>query len=250
MDESSSEEEDAPRPSPPRRSPTKKPLQKASNPLLIDAPPPAPNPYLDDQAAEEEDEFFGVDGSDDAEGEDGGEGGDDDMTFAQILELHRKQEDEKDLGDLGWIRDNVTTGKLRRKQAKGLARRHKDLTREGVEEGRGLGLLDSDEDDEELLRRLRGRHRVDVGAEEEEWRNPMEVYASNPETAAFARCFEMRDDEEEEGGGVGGGAGGGGAAREESGIESDDDETTTNGTKKRKRVNIRAMLYDGGDVGR
>ncbi|KAI8842776.1 MRC1-like domain-containing protein [Chytriomyces cf. hyalinus JEL632] len=150
--------------------------------------------FVEEEAFEEEDEFYGMGGVD---GEDKGEegplvcSGDEDQVedFTDVIELHRKQildEDSKMVEDM---LNDVTNGNLRKK-----ARRNHF--------GKGFTLSDSD-DEEEILRSLRRAGArsalLSRGGENDESKTVLERFASNPKTAAFARCFSTFKSDDEKG---------------------------------------------------
>ncbi|KND00246.1 uncharacterized protein SPPG_04577 [Spizellomyces punctatus DAOM BR117] len=141
--------------------------------------------YVDAEAEEEEDEFFGLGGAD---GDEVGEALDQDdkdlvvsdeeisQGFQEILDLHRQQVQEEHEKEITELLNDVTTGNLRKRKA----RRSEN----------GGFLDDSDEDDELLLARIRARGFIEERESLGDEARGLEMYAANPETAAFARCFQ------------------------------------------------------------
>ncbi|KAJ3161158.1 hypothetical protein HDU86_007780 [Geranomyces michiganensis] len=162
--------------------------------LLAQPPPQERNVYVETEAFEEEDEFFGLGGADGEKDADQDAALDQDLHdlvvsddsevegLNDVLELHRKQAQEAHEKGITALLNDVTTGNLRKRKAR--------QSRNG---GSGAGFMDdSDEDDDLLLAKIRGRHlaRGKDGAAEEEDTPGLNAMASNPETQAFAKCFE------------------------------------------------------------
>ncbi|KAI8621554.1 MRC1-like domain-containing protein [Chytriomyces sp. MP71] len=154
--------------------------------------PPMKSVYVEEEAFEEEDEFFGMGGAD---GEDKDDGplvcsGDEDQIedFTDVIELHRKQIFDEDNKMVENMLNDVTNGNLRKK-----ARRNHF--------GKGFALSDS-EDEEELLRSLRragARSSLLSRGGDDDSKTCLEKFASNPKTAPFAKCFVTFDSEDEKG---------------------------------------------------
>ncbi|KAI9004649.1 MRC1-like domain-containing protein [Gaertneriomyces semiglobifer] len=167
--------------------------------VLADAPREK-NAFVEDQAEESEDEFFGLAGDDEEDhlsamdlDADDAElvvadqklNVEDQEVVRELARLQEWQDDEKAVEEL--LRD-VTTGNLRKRKAR----------RERL--GRGF-LEDSDEEDERILERLRARwNRDDRHDKDVDVGEGLERYAKNPETKAFAKAFDVGrlwSDEEE-----------------------------------------------------
>ncbi|KAJ3414765.1 hypothetical protein HDV05_006104 [Chytridiales sp. JEL 0842] len=161
----------------------------AAVPTPAPAQPKQPKPksaFIEEEAEEEEDEFMGL-GGPDGEPEDPNEdapmvcSGDEDEVedFDDIIELHRQQMFDADGKMVENLLNDVTTGNLRKKARRGGSK--------------GWALSDS-EDDEEILKALK-RARMALGKRmrgeegDDEDLSQLEQYASNPQTAAFAKCF-------------------------------------------------------------
>ncbi|KAI8914066.1 MRC1-like domain-containing protein [Powellomyces hirtus] len=164
-------------------------VHRPASVLLAQQPPRERNAFVETEAFEEEDEFFGLGGAD---GEDNGDNDaalDQDLKdlvvsddsdvegFADVMELHRQQAQQDHEKGITELLNDVTTGNLRKRKA----RRSRN--------GGGGFIEDSDEDDDLLLAKIRGKHWVrDHDAEPEE--PGLISMAVNPETKAFAKCFE------------------------------------------------------------
>lgn len=155
--------------------------------IFYPEPPKEKNVYIDEEAEEEEDEFFGLGGAD---GDDVGNADlDQDLKelvvsdeehvegFEDVLKLHREQVQQEHEKEITELLNDVTSGNLRRRKA----RRSKN--------GHGGYLEDSDEDDELLLAKIRGKHLVGKDQDQGEEALGLQALAANPETAPFAKCF-------------------------------------------------------------
>ncbi|KAJ3186026.1 hypothetical protein HDU85_000940 [Gaertneriomyces sp. JEL0708] len=182
----------------PQTAPSSPPLVDIAK-VLADAPREK-NAFVEDQAEESEDEFFGLAGDDEEDhlsamdlDADDAElvvadqklNEEDQEVVRELARLQEWQDDEKAVEEL--LRD-VTTGNLRKRKAR----------RERL--GRGF-LEDSDEEDERILERLRSRwDRDDRQDKDVDVGEGLERYAKNPETKAFAKAFDVGrlwSDEEE-----------------------------------------------------
>ncbi|KAI9326927.1 hypothetical protein DFJ73DRAFT_864858 [Zopfochytrium polystomum] len=153
---------------------------------------------LDVEAQEEEDEFMGLGGP---EGEDSDDddsivlSGDEDQIedFTDVVELHRKQVAEAEKKAIDTLLNDVTAGGFRKKMAKSAAKG-------------GFDLSDSDDDEDVLkaalkrrqaeARAFRGGRGGDSDTDEDGVdKSQLEKWASNPVTAAFAKCFMPDVDE-------------------------------------------------------
>ncbi|KAJ3162535.1 hypothetical protein HDU88_006694 [Geranomyces variabilis] len=167
---------------------------RALSALIAQPPPQEKNIYVETEAFEEEDEFFGLGGADGEKDADHDAALDKDLQdlvvsddsevegLNEVLELHRKQAQEAHEKGITELLNDVTTGNLRKRKAR--------RNRNG---GAGAGFMDdSDEDDDLLLAKIRGKHLAlgKNGAVEEEDTPGLNAMASNPETQAFAKCFE------------------------------------------------------------
>ncbi|KAJ3093470.1 hypothetical protein HK100_006598, partial [Physocladia obscura] len=148
--------------------------------------------FVEEEAAEEEDEFFGLGGVDGEDNDDDTQlvcSGDEDHVedFTDIMELHRKQILDEDSKLVEEMINDVTTGNLRKK-----ARRNHF--------GKGFTLSDSD-DEEALLRHLkRAGARKFARNSDFDSGNHLERFVSDPKTTAFAKCFNTFNSSEDENG--------------------------------------------------
>ncbi|KAJ3030285.1 UNVERIFIED_CONTAM: hypothetical protein HDU68_009556 [Siphonaria sp. JEL0065] len=163
---------------------------------LTSAPAAVPaekSKFVEAEAAESEDEFFGMGGIDGEGNEEDGPlvcSGDEDHVedFTDIIELHRKQVFDDDTKMVENMLNDVTNGNLRKK-----ARRNHF--------GKGFALSDSD-DEQELLRSLKragAKYKLMAKDGDAEGLTGLERFASNPKTSAFAKCFVTFDSEDEKG---------------------------------------------------
>ncbi|KAJ3328817.1 hypothetical protein HDU76_009238 [Blyttiomyces sp. JEL0837] len=152
---------------------------------------PAKSKFVETEAAEEEDEFMGLGGTDgeDSDDEDLACSGDEDeiTDFTAVVELHRKQLLDEDQKQVDSLINDVTMGGLRKRIGRGGG-------------AKGFDLSDS-EDEAELLRAIRRRATHGILEEEvfdDDERPALSKYAANPKTAAFGKCFEtfLEDDRE------------------------------------------------------
>ncbi|KAJ3290554.1 hypothetical protein HK104_006691 [Borealophlyctis nickersoniae] len=156
---------------------------------MLQQPPRERNIYVDEEAEEEEDEFFG------RGGEDGEEEGldeddkdlvvsDEDVDVSDVINLHIAQEQQADKERVDELMKDVTSGNLRKKKS------HRDGA------GKGFDMMDGDDVNQVILESIRARHfRSRSGDDEDdEDMSPLEKYASKPETAAFAKCFSFVED--------------------------------------------------------
>ncbi|TPX68039.1 hypothetical protein SpCBS45565_g03335 [Spizellomyces sp. 'palustris'] len=180
--------------------------------------------YVDAEAEEEEDEFFGLGGADGDEVGEALDHDDKDLVvsdeeiaegFQEILDLHRQQVQEEHEKEITELLNDVTTGNLRKRKA----RRSEN----------GGFLDDSDEDDELLLARIRARGFIEERENLGEEARGLEMYAANPETAAFARCFQST------------------CAVKEGFLSSDEDPEPASLTRKGHRVRTREKRDRGGE---
>ncbi|KAJ3346954.1 hypothetical protein HDU83_002551 [Entophlyctis luteolus] len=172
-------------------------LMSAAKALADETPklPRIKSNYIEEEADEEEDEFFGL-GGEDGEGNEDDDAplvcsGDEDVIedFSDIIDLHRKQGLEDDTKLVQTMLDDVTNGNLRKK-----ARRNHF--------GTGFELSDTD-DEETLLRNLKragARGITRRKANGADGNSVLDKFASDPKTAAFAKCFDTFNTSEEENG--------------------------------------------------
>ncbi|KAJ3354781.1 hypothetical protein HDU91_005742 [Kappamyces sp. JEL0680] len=157
-------------------------------------PKPAGNKFIDVEAEVEEDEFMnhgGIDGEDVA-----GQNEYDKTMLADsdeepadlgvVLDYYQQQVAAEDQERVNTLINDVTSGALRKRQARDDA-------------GMGLDLFDEDDEAEALLRRIRaqmgmGSSRKKVGEEYEE--GSLAALAANPQTQAFANCFLSQEPEQ------------------------------------------------------
>ncbi|KAJ3103981.1 hypothetical protein HDU97_009636 [Phlyctochytrium planicorne] len=154
--------------------------------------------FVENEAEEEEDEFMGLGGVD---GEDFDSSdselicsGDEEQIddFADIQDLHRQRGLEEDTKLVESLLNDVTSGNLRRRLA-GRSEANKGFTL-------------SDSDDEEMLLRAMRRNFAPRRDDDDPNQAPLDRYAGQDETAAFAKCFDgslrndkcLSSDEEEE----------------------------------------------------
>ncbi|KAL5033252.1 hypothetical protein RTP6_001245 [Batrachochytrium dendrobatidis] len=147
--------------------------------------------FVETEAEVEDDEFMhvgGVDGEDDPdidqyEQDMLGDSDIEDMQQEAIANLHLKQLLEKDKSEFEALLNDVTSGNLRKRG------RRNDPT------GKGLDMHDSDEENEELLRRIRDQFKSKTNGNDNDDLVSLEKLAQDPKTASFAKCFstDMND---------------------------------------------------------
>ncbi|KAH6590720.1 hypothetical protein BASA50_009183 [Batrachochytrium salamandrivorans] len=147
--------------------------------------------YVDAEAEVEEDEFMhmgGVDGEDDADLDQYdpdmlADSDIEDLQETAIANLHMKQVLAQDKSEFEALLNDVTSGNLRKR-----GRRNDPL-------GKGYDIRDSDEENEELLRRIRDQFKPKTDPCTGDDTLNLERLAQNPKTASFAKCFGTEIDD-------------------------------------------------------
>ncbi|KAJ3022027.1 hypothetical protein HKX48_007182 [Thoreauomyces humboldtii] len=155
------------------------------------------NDFVDEEAAESDDEFFGEGGADGDFNDENAMAADladlvvsdaelDGPTGrARVDELHRKQEKQADDDAIKKLIDDVMTGNLMKRKAK---------KNRGSRSGY---LVDSDEEDEMILYRIGNRVGLRRRDEPTEHETQLLALAANPKTAAFAKACDEVDTSQE-----------------------------------------------------